>query len=174
MYCSSALVLLSGYIIDILVDALCWTLDTILRGLPLVCMVELSRKGDFQQILLWLTINNALEFGKYFQFILQEGGEWSCSMDTVESHGTPFVRKMAEVLWHIDRQYAKLVARQAPIPKCNWMVKMTQETKAQAHILHVPFLRVHRYVTYCCCSYTMNVMNVAATVTMQNKDVSHF
>ena len=39
-------------------------------------------------------------------------------MGTVELHGTPFVRKMAEVLWHIDGLYAKLEAQQAPIPEC--------------------------------------------------------
>ncbi len=33
----------------------------------------------------------------------------------MDSHGTPFVRKMAEVLWHIDGQHAKL---QALIPEC--------------------------------------------------------
>ena len=43
-----------------------WTLDTTLRGLPLVCKVGLS-----------LTVDNALEFGKYFRFILQGGGEGS-------------------------------------------------------------------------------------------------
>ena len=42
-----------------------WTLDTALRGLPLVCKVGLSRKGDFQRILLSLTVDDALEFGKY-------------------------------------------------------------------------------------------------------------
>ena len=52
-----------------------WTLDTALRGLPLVCKVGLSRKGDFQRILLSLTVDDALEFGKYFRFILQGGGE---------------------------------------------------------------------------------------------------
>ena len=40
-----------------------WTLDTALRGLPLVCKVGLS-----------LTVDNA---GKYFRFILQGGGEGS-------------------------------------------------------------------------------------------------
>ena len=142
-----------------------WTLDTTLRDLPLVCEVAPSRKGDFQRILLLLAVDDALEFGKYFRFILQEGGEGSgvdqstsrpaplvdafaimrsaatevhlpqlallttknnllhlkndfvkylqekqlgWSMDTVESHGTPFVRKMAEVLWHVDGQHAKL------------------------------------------------------------------
>ena len=43
-----------------------WTIDTALRGLQLVCKVGLS-----------LTVDNALEFGKYFQFILQGGGEGS-------------------------------------------------------------------------------------------------
>ena len=43
-----------------------WTLDIALRRLPLVCKVGLS-----------LTVENALEFGKYFQFILQGGGEGS-------------------------------------------------------------------------------------------------
>ena len=43
-----------------------WTLDTALRGLPLLHKVGLS-----------LTIDNALEFGKYFWFILQRGGEGS-------------------------------------------------------------------------------------------------
>ena len=43
-----------------------WTLDTALRGLPLVCKVGLS-----------LTVDKALEFGKYFRFILQGGGEGS-------------------------------------------------------------------------------------------------
>ena len=43
-----------------------WTLDTALRGLPLVCKAGLS-----------LTVDNALEFGKYFRFILQGGGEGS-------------------------------------------------------------------------------------------------
>ena len=43
-----------------------WTLDTALRGLPLVCKVGLS-----------LTVDYALEFGEYFQFILQGGGEGS-------------------------------------------------------------------------------------------------
>ena len=51
------------------------TLDTALRGLPLVCKVGLSRKGDFQRILPSLTVDDALEFGKYFWFILQGGGE---------------------------------------------------------------------------------------------------
>ena len=41
-----------------------WTLDTALCGLPLVCKVGLSRKGDFQRILLSLTVDDALEFGK--------------------------------------------------------------------------------------------------------------
>ena len=50
-----------------------WTLDTALRGLPLVCKVGLLRKGDF----LSLTVDDALEFGKYFRFILQGGGEGS-------------------------------------------------------------------------------------------------
>ena len=54
-----------------------WTLDTALRGLPLVCKVGLSRKGDFQRILLSLTVDDALEFGKYFWFILPGGGEGS-------------------------------------------------------------------------------------------------
>ena len=35
-----------------------WTLDTALRGLPLVCKVGLSRKGDFQRILLSLTVDD--------------------------------------------------------------------------------------------------------------------
>ena len=52
-----------------------WTLDTTLRGLPLVCKVGLSRKGDFQRILLSLTVDDVLEFGKYSRFILQGGGE---------------------------------------------------------------------------------------------------
>ena len=43
-----------------------WTIDTALQGLQLVCKVGLS-----------LTVDNALEFGKYFHFILQGGGEWS-------------------------------------------------------------------------------------------------
>ena len=43
-----------------------WTLDTALHDLPLVCKVGLS-----------LTVDNALEFGKYFRFILQGGGEGS-------------------------------------------------------------------------------------------------
>ena len=43
-----------------------WTLDTALRGLLLVCKVGLS-----------LTVDNALEFGKYFWFILQGGREGS-------------------------------------------------------------------------------------------------
>ena len=43
-----------------------WMLDTALRCLPLVCKVGLS-----------LTVDNALEFGKYFHFILQGGGEGS-------------------------------------------------------------------------------------------------
>ena len=43
-----------------------WTLDTALCGLPLLCKVGLS-----------LTDDNALEFGKYFQFILQGSGEGS-------------------------------------------------------------------------------------------------
>ena len=54
-----------------------WTLDTALRGLPLVCKVGLSRKGDFQRILLSLTVDDALEFGKYFWFILPGGEEGS-------------------------------------------------------------------------------------------------
>ena len=40
------------------------------------------------------------------------------SSDTVDTFGAPFVRKMAEVLWHIDGQHAKLQAQQAVIPKC--------------------------------------------------------
>ena len=43
-----------------------WTLDTALHGLPLVCKVGLS-----------LTVDNALEFGEYFRFIQQGGGEGS-------------------------------------------------------------------------------------------------
>ena len=43
-----------------------WTLDIALRGLPLVCKVGLS-----------LIVDNVLEFGKYFRFILQGGGEGS-------------------------------------------------------------------------------------------------
>ena len=43
-----------------------WTLDTALRALLLVCKVGLS-----------LTVDNALEFGNYFWFILQGGGEGS-------------------------------------------------------------------------------------------------
>ena len=43
-----------------------WTLDTALHGLPLVCKVGLS-----------LTVDNALEFGKYFWFILQGGRDGS-------------------------------------------------------------------------------------------------
>ena len=43
-----------------------WTLDTALRSLPLVCKVGLS-----------LTVDNALEFGEYFRFIQQGGGEGS-------------------------------------------------------------------------------------------------
>ena len=43
-----------------------WTIDTALRGLQLMCKVGLS-----------LTVGNALEFGKYFRFILQGGGEGS-------------------------------------------------------------------------------------------------
>ena len=43
-----------------------WTIDTALCGLQLVCKVRLS-----------LTVDNALEFGKYFRFILQGGGEGS-------------------------------------------------------------------------------------------------
>jgi len=41
-----------------------WTLDTALCDLPLVCQVGLSRKGEFQRILLSLTVEDALEFGK--------------------------------------------------------------------------------------------------------------
>ena len=154
-----------------------WTLDAALFSSPLVCKVGTSRKGDFQRILLSLAVGDALEFGKYFRFILQGGGEGSglgsvvkgsgrgptldafaimlsaaadvhlpplntvatknnllllkndfvkylqekklgWSADTVELHGTPFVRKMGEVLWHIDGQHAKLKAQQAPIPEC--------------------------------------------------------
>ena len=40
------------------------TLDTALRGLPLVCKVGLS-----------LTVDNVLEFGEYFRFILQGDGK---------------------------------------------------------------------------------------------------
>ena len=54
-----------------------WTLDTALRGLPLACKVGLSRKGNFQRILLSLTVDDSLEFGKYFRFILQGGEEGS-------------------------------------------------------------------------------------------------
>ena len=43
-----------------------WMIDRALRGLQLVCKVGLS-----------LTVDNALEFGKYFRFILQGGGEGS-------------------------------------------------------------------------------------------------
>ena len=43
-----------------------WMLDTALHGLLLVCKVGLS-----------LTVDNALEFGEYFRFILQGGGEGS-------------------------------------------------------------------------------------------------
>ena len=41
-------------------------LDTALRCLPLVCKVGLS-----------LTVDNTLEFGKYFRFILQGGRDGS-------------------------------------------------------------------------------------------------
>ena len=54
-----------------------WTLDTALCDLPLVCQVGLSRKGEFQRILLSLTVEDALEFGKYFRYILQGGGKGS-------------------------------------------------------------------------------------------------
>ena len=37
-----------------------WTLDTAFRALPLVSKVGLARKGDFQQILLSLTVDDAL------------------------------------------------------------------------------------------------------------------
>ena len=41
-----------------------------------------------------------------------------------------------------------------------------------AKVLHVLFLTIHHcYVTYCCCSYAMNV---AATVNVQNKGACHF
>ena len=55
-----------------------WTLDTALCGLPFVCKVGLS-----------LTVDNALEFGEYFRFILQGGGEGSgmaqsCNCDMLD------------------------------------------------------------------------------------------
>ena len=37
----------------------------------------LSRKGDIQRILLSLTVDDALKFGKYFRFFLQGGEEGS-------------------------------------------------------------------------------------------------
>ena len=46
-------------------------------GLPLVCKVGTSKNGDFQRILLSLAVGDALEFGKYFRFILQGSGDGS-------------------------------------------------------------------------------------------------
>ena len=54
-----------------------WVLDATLRTLPLVCKVGSSRKGDFQQIILSVSVEDVLEFGKYFQFILQGGGNFA-------------------------------------------------------------------------------------------------
>lgn len=63
-----------------------WMLDTALRDLPLVCKVGLTRKGDFQRILLSLTVEDALEFGKHFWYIMQKGGEGS---GVAQSTGQP-------------------------------------------------------------------------------------
>ena len=49
-----------------------WTLNTALHD-----KVGLSRKGDFQQILLSMTVEDAWEFGKYFRYVLQGGREGS-------------------------------------------------------------------------------------------------
>ena len=49
-------------------------LDPTYCGLPLVCKVGTSKNGDFQRILLSLAVGDALEFGKYFWFILQGSG----------------------------------------------------------------------------------------------------
>ncbi len=46
-----------------------WVLDATLRGLPLVCKVGTSKKGDFQRIIPSVAVGDALEFGKYFRFI---------------------------------------------------------------------------------------------------------
>ena len=56
-------------------------LDPTYCGLPLVCKVGTSKKGDFQRILLLLVVGDALDFGKYFRFILQGSGDGSGKLD---------------------------------------------------------------------------------------------
>ena len=57
--------------------------------------------------------NLLLLINDFVRYLREKKLGWST--DTVESHGTPFVR---EVLWHIDGQHAKLEAQQAPVPEC--------------------------------------------------------
>lgn len=71
-----------------------WTLDTALCGLPLVC--KLSGKGDFQQILLSLIVDDVLEFGKYSRFILQGGGKGNGVAHSV-SRSAPLLNTFAVV-----------------------------------------------------------------------------
>ena len=163
-----------------------------------------------------LTVNDALEFGKYFRFNLQGGGEGSgvaqsiggpasvldafafmhnaaadvdrpqlkvltttnnllClkndfvkylqekhlgwSMGCVESHGTPFVRKMAEVLRHIDGQHAKLEAQQASIPVCSFndsTATMTQLPGSKRRIALTELGLKHLLMIYMSLAYWNN------------------